>query len=154
VDDYSFLQVLRTVTCTLHKSLRHQAEVTVPNFIDLPHVGQYLVTMSQKNKLTREEKTITVMVRIFCQAHHAASKGKLCSDCAEMLDYAKQRLSNCPFGPEKGPCSKCTIHCYKPDMRQHIREIMRFSGPKMLTKHPVLAINHLLKNKPSIKKRK
>ena len=35
-------------------------------------------------------------------------------------------------------------HCYKPEMRERIRQVMRYSGPRMITKHPVAAIRHLL----------
>ncbi len=98
--------------------------------------------------LAREKKTIEAMVQIFCQAHHNSSGGTLCGECQELLDYAIVRLEKCPFGADKGPCAKCAVHCYKPDMRQRIREVMHFAGPKMLKKHPILAITHLLKNKP------
>jgi len=100
-----------------------------------------------KNKLVREEKTIAVMIEIFCKANHQSTSKELCEDCSELLEYAKVRIAKCPFGADKGPCSKCEIHCYKPDMRERVREVMRFSGPKMLKTHPILAIDHLLKNK-------
>ncbi len=41
-------------------------------------------------------------------------------------------------------CSKCPIHCYKPKMREHIREVMRYSGPRMIFYHPIIAIKHML----------
>ncbi|MHC4334013.1 MAG: nitrous oxide-stimulated promoter family protein [Planctomycetota bacterium] len=103
--------------------------------------------MAGKNSLAREEKTITVMIGMFCGAHHGESKGGLCPECAELLDYARQRLAKCPFGPDKGPCSKCEVHCYRPQMRGRIREVMRYAGPRMVTKHPVLAVSHLLKGR-------
>ncbi|MHC4434710.1 MAG: nitrous oxide-stimulated promoter family protein [Planctomycetota bacterium] len=98
-------------------------------------------------KLEREQKTIAAMIRIFCNAHHETSGKLLCSTCAELLYYARERLERCPFGAEKGVCSKCEIHCYKPDMRKQVTEVMRYSGPRMLRKHPLLAIDHLLKLK-------
>ena len=98
--------------------------------------------------LAREKKTIEAMIQIFCPAHHNSSGRTLCGECQELLDYAMVRLEKCPFGADKGPCAKCAVHCYKPDMRQRIREVMHFAGPKMLKKHPLLAITHLLKNKP------
>jgi hypothetical protein len=100
-------------------------------------------------KLEKEKKTIAIMIQIFCSAHHGTGNRLLCPACTELLDYAKERLSKCPYGDDKGVCSKCKIHCYKPDMRKHITEVMRFSGPKMVTKHPLLAIDHLLKIKNS-----
>ena len=89
------------------------------------------------------------MIQIFCGAHHGTAKKVLCLACTELLEYAKERLDKCPYGENKGACSKCKIHCYKPDMRKHITEVMRFSGPKMVRKHPLLAIDHLLEIKVS-----
>lgn len=100
-------------------------------------------------RLEKEKKTISIMIRIFCCAHHGAGDKFLCPACTELLDYAKERLNKCPYGENKGACSKCKIHCYKPDMRKYITEVMRFSGPKMATKHPLLVVNHLLKTKSS-----
>ena len=40
-------------------------------------------------------------------------------------------------------CSACKVHCYKPEMREQIRTVMRWSGPRMLFVHPVLAIRHM-----------
>jgi hypothetical protein len=34
--------------------------------------------------------------------------------------------------------------CYTPDMRERIRAVMRFSGPRMLLHHPWLALMHLV----------
>jgi hypothetical protein len=100
-------------------------------------------------RLEKEQKTIAIMIRIFCDAHHGTDRELLCPACTELWDYAKGRLDKCPYGENKGTCSKCKIHCYKPDMRKYITEVMRFSGPKMVTKHPLLAIDHLLKIKAS-----
>ena len=37
-----------------------------------------------------------------------------------------------------------SVHCYQPQMREQIRQVMRYSGPRMLLYHPVLAIWHLV----------
>ena len=100
-------------------------------------------------RLEKETKTIAIMIQIFCGAHHGASDKLLCPTCTELLDYAKERLNKCPYGENKGACSKCKIHCYKPGKRKQITEVMRYSGPRMVTKHPVLAIDHLLRLKAS-----
>lgn len=99
--------------------------------------------------LAKEKKTIAAMIGIFCRAHHETAGKPLCPDCGNLLDYATKRLDKCPFGEQKGACSACEIHCYKPDMRKRITEVMRFSGPRMLKKHPFLAIDHLVKLKRS-----
>ncbi len=100
-------------------------------------------------RLEKEKKTIAIMIRIFCGVHHGTGRKLLCPTCTELLDYAKERLNKCPYGDDKGACSKCKIHCYKPGMRKQITDVMRFSGPKMVRKHPLLAIDHLLRIKSS-----
>ncbi len=97
------------------------------------------------NDLKKERKTIAIMIGMFCSAHHGTSTGQLCAACKELRDYAEERLDRCPFGENKGACSKCKIHCYKPEMRKRVTEVMRYAGPKMIARHPLLAIDHLLK---------
>ena len=53
-----------------------------------------------------------------------------------MLIYATARLDRCKFGDGKTKCHKYPVHCYRPDMREKIREVMRFSGPRMMFYHP------------------
>lgn len=96
----------------------------------------------------REQKTIVAMVRIYCRDHHQTNKG-LCAECAALQDYALRRLRRCVFTDQKPTCLDCTVHCYSRSMQQRIREIMRYAGPRMLLRHPYLAISHLLdKRKP------
>lgn len=83
------------------------------------------------------------MVRIYCEANHGGGSDT-CPECQELTAYALARLDRCPFQEKKPTCSKCSIHCYRPEMREKIREVMRYSGPRMLTRHPVLAVGHLL----------
>ncbi len=94
----------------------------------------------------REEKTIRVMIVIYCEDHHQ-THGELCPDCASLFEYAQARLGKCPWGENKPACANCTIHCYRPAMRDEIREVMRYAGPKMLFRHPVLAVEHLLRER-------
>ncbi|MFT3994359.1 MAG: nitrous oxide-stimulated promoter family protein [Dysgonomonas sp.] len=91
-----------------------------------------------------EKKTITSMIRIYCVAKHQTSKN-LCPQCAELDEYAQNRLSRCRYGNDKPTCKKCPTHCYNTVMKAGIQEIMRFAGPRMLFHHPILAIKHLLK---------
>jgi hypothetical protein len=94
--------------------------------------------------LQREKKTLRAMLGIYCSENHETTAPRLCDDCTELWAYAEKRLDKCPFGPDKGPCSKCRVHCYKADMRMRIQEVMRYSGPRMLKKHPIMAARHLL----------
>jgi len=92
-------------------------------------------------RIAREEKTIIVMIGMFCRDNHGSKI--LCEDCVGVQDYAIKRLEYCPFQDGKTTCVQCPIHCYKPDMREKIRVIMRYSGPRMVVRHPILAIMHL-----------
>jgi hypothetical protein len=96
-------------------------------------------------RLTGEFKTIKAMLAIYCKAHHhGAKKGELCTACNDLLHYAHKRLLRCPFQENKPTCGNCPVHCYKKDMRKRVQEVMRFSGPRMLYKHPLMALRHLL----------
>lgn len=94
-------------------------------------------------RMRREYKTIAAMMHIYCHDHHG-SDGALCTECQELQDYAFARLEKCPFQENKTTCANCPIHCYKKDMKERIRVVMSYAGPRMLWRHPVLAIRHLL----------
>ena len=94
--------------------------------------------------LARELLTIGKMVGIYCTDHHDTSGDVLCESCQEFMDYAEVRLEKCPYGEEKPTCANCPIHCYKPARREQARAIMRYAGPRMLLRHPILAIAHKL----------
>ncbi|MHA1521645.1 MAG: nitrous oxide-stimulated promoter family protein [Promethearchaeota archaeon] len=96
----------------------------------------------QLRKLMREEKTLRIMIKIYCNAHHDTSQ-KLCESCQDQLDYGVKRLHSCPQMDDKPTCASCKIHCYTPAHREAIREMMRYSGPRMTFRHPFLAFNHL-----------
>jgi hypothetical protein len=96
----------------------------------------------QSSRLIRERRTIEVMVAMYCHKHH---EGKtLCPECQALLEYAQKRLEKCPFQEGKTTCAKCPVHCYKKELRARVRTIMRYSGPRMIYLHPVLAVRHLI----------
>jgi hypothetical protein len=98
---------------------------------------------SKTHRLERERRTIQVMIQLYCRGNHQ-SHGDLCPACQQLSVYAMQRLEKCPFQAAKPTCARCPIHCYKPAMRQQVRQVMRFAGPRMLLRHPLLAILHTL----------
>ena len=100
--------------------------------------------MSGKQSIMYEKMTIEEMVRIYCRAEHGA---EMCEECNNTLAYCFARIDKCVFGQDKPACNKCTVHCYSTKMREKVKAIMRFSGPKMIYKHPYLAIVHLVKEK-------
>ena len=90
-----------------------------------------------------EAKTVRKMIAMYCNDTHVVDKNQLCADCTELYEYAKQRIDRCPFGDDKPVCSKCTVHCYKPEMRDRIKTVMQYSGPKMIFKSPLLSVRYM-----------
>ena len=107
-------------------------------------------TNMKKNKIEskreREKRTVSLMIRIYCKKKHGTRKG-LCPECEALDTYARMRSDKCPFMETKTFCSNCKVHCYKADMREKIRAVMRFSGPRMIFSHPIMAIRHLIETK-------
>jgi hypothetical protein len=95
------------------------------------------------SRLARELETIRAMLRIACRDHHGTAEG-LCAECAALADYAAKRLALCPYGADKPTCVNCRIHCYGPRQREQVREMMRYAGPRMMLRHPLLAIMHVV----------
>lgn len=102
--------------------------------------------MDTQTKREREKRMVSQMIALYCRKKHH-TRGDLCPQCAALDAYAKMRADKCPFMETKTFCSNCRIHCYKPDMRAKIREVMRFAGPRMILHHPVAAIRHVVKTK-------
>ncbi|MGI6590094.1 MAG: nitrous oxide-stimulated promoter family protein [Eggerthellaceae bacterium] len=92
-------------------------------------------------KRDKEARVLTTMVELYCRFHHRGSTP--CSDCADLIDYSLARIRACPREYEKTFCSSCPHPCYQPAMRERIRKVMRWSGPRMIFFHPVLAMRHL-----------
>ncbi|MCR4617600.1 MAG: nitrous oxide-stimulated promoter family protein [Lachnospiraceae bacterium] len=107
--------------------------------------------IEKKNKIElkkeREKKTVADMISLYCRKNHKTEKGHLCTECRQLLEYAITRSDKCPFMENKTFCSNCKVHCYEPKMREKIRVVMRFSGPRMLMYHPVMAVRHVVLSK-------
>lgn len=100
-------------------------------------------------QLGLEFKTLKAMLQIYCRSHHK-SETALCDKCSEFISYANKKLDRCPYGQNKPTCNRCPIHCYKKELRQQAKMIMRYAGPRMLLHHPILAIKHLVAEKRPI----
>ena len=91
-----------------------------------------------------EPKTVEIMIRLYCKKNHSPDRG-LCRNCTSLLTYSLAKLRACPLLPDKPVCSKCKVHCYKPEQRELIRRVMRFSGPRMILHHPVIGLKYLIR---------
>ncbi len=99
-----------------------------------------------ETKRQREKKTVAFMIKLYCRKKHG-TKNEICPDCKALSEYAAMRSDKCPFMESKTFCSNCKVHCYKPDMREKIRGVMRFSGPRMIFYHPIMAVRHVIESK-------
>ncbi len=99
--------------------------------------------MTKEQKIEREQKVVEEMILLYCRRNHRGTVHP-CPECAELISYAQSRSAHCPFMEQKTFCSNCKVHCYKPEMRQRIKTVMRFSGPRMLFHHPIMAMWHVI----------
>ena len=104
-----------------------------------------------ESKREREKRTVSLMISIYCEKNHGSGK-TLCPECRALKNYAMTRSEKCPFMETKTFCSNCAVHCYKPEMREKIREVMRFSGPRMILYHPIMAVRHVIEIKKDKKR--
>lgn len=102
---------------------------------------------SIEKKREREKRMVSDMIALYCRKQHQTANGQPCEDCQALTLYAQKRSQYCPFMESKTFCANCKVHCYKPDMREKIRVVMRFSGPRMLLYHPVAAVRHVIESK-------
>ena len=99
--------------------------------------------IGKESRLARERTTVRAMVQLYCRGKHGTG-GELCATCAELMAYVDERLARCPWGALKPTCAKCPVHCYRGDMRERIRSVMRYAGPRMFLRHPRMAVAHML----------
>ena len=83
---------------------------------------------------------VPVIVEVKASPDHR--RGELCRDCVALTDYVETRIGRCPFMATKTFCSQCRVHCYAPAQRAAIKDVMRYAGPRMLLRHPVMTIHH------------
>lgn len=93
---------------------------------------------------SKDLQVLIAFIRVYCTAIHADKTkdfhghsypgGKdvaLCPDCGALVSYAVEKRRRCPLEP-KPSCKNCHIHCYSKEYRTQIREIMAFSGRRMI----------------------
>lgn len=103
----------------------------------------------------REMKTVSQMIALYCEGNHESDKRDqvsycgeaVCAECKALDEYATMRTQRCRNMATKTSCDQCENHCYSPAMREAVRAVMRYSGPRMLKKHPLAALLHLVDTK-------
>jgi hypothetical protein len=112
-------------------------------------------------RLDRDLKTLLRFIEFYCHARHprgaavalslrgfdiAAVAGHpvaLCPDCTKLAAHALVKRSRCSMDP-KPECKHCPNHCYHPEYRRQIREVMRFSGTQIMLRGRIDYLVHLL----------
>jgi hypothetical protein len=97
---------------------------------------------SQAERLIRERRTVAALIALYCRDQHG-TQGELCAVCASLAAYASERLTRCRFGAQKPTCVRCPVHCYGLSQREEIKQVMRYSGPRLLWRHPIWAMLHV-----------
>lgn len=106
----------------------------------------------QEKKRAHDKRTVSQMIALYCAGNHgdvartavSHSGEPVCAACAALDAYAQERVDRCPHIATKTSCDRCPVHCYSKAQLGRIREVMRYSGPRMMGKHPVSAVRHLL----------
>ncbi|AZK45796.1 nitrous oxide-stimulated promoter family protein [Paenibacillus lentus] len=106
-------------------------------------------------RIRREKVTVAHMILVYCRGMHPEAEKRntisgirntcpqLCEDCYTLYEYSQKRLTYCRFGEDKTTCANCPIHCYAPQEREKIKQVMRYAGARMLLRHPWLAFRHM-----------
>ena len=101
------------------------------------------VHILEDRRLAREWRTMSAMIHCYCAGKHPGN-ADLCSECRSLSNYAMARLDRCRFGAEKPTCANCPVHCYQRHWKEQIKVVMRYAGPRMVWRHPVMSLRHWL----------
>ena len=96
------------------------------------------------SKIEKEKNVVSFMIDCYCKNNH--NQDTICKSCNDLVKYAKERLSVCPFGEKKTSCLKCKVHCYSKGKREEIRKVMSYVGPRMIYFMPIQYIKHMFNN--------
>ena len=107
-------------------------------------------------EIKNELRILMEFVELYCRDGHKGCEKKktvidgvdtkgphLCAECSELIGYAARRRVNCPLDP-KPACRKCHVHCYRKDFRDRIREVMAYSGRRMILRGRLAYMGHFL----------
>lgn len=90
--------------------------------------------MKIEDKREHEIRLVSEMIELYYRSHEG--------DPERLIEYAKKRILVCPFMEQKTFCSSCQVHCYQKEMREEIWKVMRYSGPRLIFRHPLLVFKH------------
>lgn len=106
-----------------------------------------------ETKREREKKMISQMIALYCHRNHH-TRGAPLSRVRGAERLRPRPLRALPVHGDEDLLRQLPRARYKPDMREKIRAVMRFSGPRMIFYHPVAAIRHVVETKREKKRLK
>lgn len=108
-------------------------------------------------KENRDIRTLARFIALYCRKHHAGRSPfegfrkldldppldavELCPECAKLLKYGLTMRLRCPLDP-KPMCKECLNPCYRPEYRDKIREVMKFSGMHLIKRGRIDLLFH------------
>lgn len=105
-------------------------------------------------KVSEDKKIISTMISIYCNgnSHKANEENKvkddICPNCKRLQEYAYSKIDKCPKlkSGKKAICGTCKNNCYMQDdeLSNMMKAVMKYSGPRMILKHPLMTIKHAL----------
>ncbi|MCF6179326.1 MAG: nitrous oxide-stimulated promoter family protein [Geopsychrobacter sp.] len=108
------------------------------------------------DKETKDLGVLALFTHVYCAGHHADAQResveiglekslnyRYCAACADFLQYALERRQRCPLDPRPS-CKHCQIHCYRAGHREKVREIMRYSGLRLIRRGRLDLLWHYL----------
>jgi hypothetical protein len=109
----------------------------------------------------RDLKLLADFIHLYCRQRHADADRhavrlkthdvealcrrpiRLCASCRRLLTHAFVKRTRCPLEP-KPACKRCPTHCYAPAYRAQIREVMKYSGRRLVLRGRLDYLYHLL----------
>lgn len=123
--------------------------------------NQHPLEFRDERRLNRDLRTLASFVTLYCERRHADREKStvilkahdlsslagrtvcLCAECAKLLKHAVVKRCSCPMDP-KPACKRCPQHCYAPEYRRRIQQVMRYSGRSLLLSGRIDYLFHLL----------
>jgi hypothetical protein len=115
----------------------------------------------RQKQLRKDLRVLARFILVYCEGLHPASERAavelksvdvsgllgepvhLCPSCARLLAHAVTKRLHCPLDP-KPACKHCPQHCYHPGYRAAIREVMKYSGRRLVIRGRIDYLLHLL----------
>lgn len=111
--------------------------------------------METQIRRERKHEIAEKMIMTYCHGqNHERNHEDLCDDCRELRDYSLARTERCPHVSKTLFCVNCPTPCYKPDMKERMRLMMKYSGPRFFFRHPIIVLDHVLYDFKTRKKEK